>query len=29
MAVLDQDGALRKAQECAARVLEFRRADEH
>ena len=29
MAVLDQDGALGKAQECAARILEFRRADEH
>jgi hypothetical protein len=29
MAVLDQDGALGKAQECAARVLEFGRADEH
>ncbi|HKW69117.1 MAG TPA: hypothetical protein VJP81_00910, partial [Candidatus Dormibacteraeota bacterium] len=29
MAVLDQDRALRKAQECAPRVLELRRPDEH
>ena len=29
VAVLDQDGAVRKAQEGAARVLEFRRSDKH
>ena len=29
MAVLDQHGALRKAQESTPRVLEFRRADQH
>jgi hypothetical protein len=29
MAVLDEHGTLREAQECTARILEFRRADEH
>src|SRR5438309_11720758 len=29
MAVLDQDRALRKAQECAPCILELRRSDEH